>query len=134
VFEKEIAQDVTAYQHSGKYGGSFVIIATAKPGVELDSIKEEILKEIKKAESEGISNKELLRSKNGIKSGFIHSLQNIDSLANQLNYYNFYLNEPNSFAFDLKRYEETDSDLIKEAAKEYLTKPYVELRILPKEK
>ena len=131
VFEKEYVQDVTAYQHSGKYGGIFLIIATAKPGIELDKIKGEIFKELKNIEEKGVSDKELIRSKNGIKSGFIHSLQNIDSLANQLNYYSFYLNEANSFNYDLKRYEETDSLLIKEAVKFFLTKPYVELRISP---
>lgn len=131
VFEKEYAQDVTAYQHSGKYGGIFLIIATAKPGIDLDLIEDEIFKELKNIETNGVSDKELKRSKNGIKSGFIHSLQNIDSLANQLNYYSFYLNEPNSFNFDLKRYEETDSSFIKGAVKLFLTKPYVELRISP---
>lgn len=131
VFEKELAQDVTAYQNSGKYGGSFIIIATAKPGVELETLKVEIFKELKNVESKGASDKELLKSKNGIKSGFIHSLQNIDSLANQLNYYSFYLDEPNSFTYDLKRYEDTISALITEAVKKYLTKPYVELRIMP---
>jgi zinc protease len=131
VFEKELAQDVSAYQHSGKYGGSFMIAATAKPGVELEILKEEILNELKNIESQSVTDEELLRSKNGIKSGFIHSLQNIDSLANQLNYYSFYLNEPNSFAFDLKRYEEINPSFIQEAAKKYLTKPFVELRILP---
>lgn len=131
VFDTELAQDVTAYQHSGKYGGIFIIIATAKPGVDLNKIKEEIFEEIKNVEMKSITGKELTKSKNGIKSAFINSLQNIDSLADQLNYYNFYLNEPNSFAFDLKRYEETDSSLIKEAVKLYLSKPFVELRIMP---
>ncbi|OGU72816.1 MAG: peptidase [Ignavibacteria bacterium RBG_16_34_14] len=131
VFEKELAQDVSAFQHSGKYGGNFMIIATAKPGIDLDILKNEIFNELKNIEINSVTDKELLRSKNGIKSGFIHSLQNIDSLANQLNYYSFYLNEPNSFTYDLKRYEDTDPSLIKEAVKKYLTKPFVELRILP---
>jgi len=131
VFEKEFAQDVTAYQNSGKYGGSFIIVATAKPGIALDKIKDEIFRELKNVEANGMTEKELTRSKNGIKSGFIHSLQSIDSLANQLNYYSFYLDEPNSFNFDLKRYEEIDSFLIKEAVKLYFTKPFVELRIVP---
>jgi zinc protease len=100
----------------------------------LDIIKDEIFNELKNIETNSVTEKELLRSKNGIKSGFIHSLQNIDSLANQLNYYSFYLNEPNSFTYDLKRYEDTDSSLIKEAVKKYLTKPFVELRILPEKK
>jgi zinc protease len=134
VFDKELAQDVTAYQHSGKFGGTFIIIATAKQGIDLNIIKDEILNELKYVESNGVTEKELLRSKNGIKSGFVHSLQNIDSLANQLNYYSFYLNEPNSFTFDLKRYEDISSSHIKDALKIYLTKPFVELKILPEKK
>src|SRR5690606_41329952 len=78
VFEKEIAQDVTDYQHSGKFGGNFFIIATARPGADLNIIKDEILKELNDIENNGVEERELLRSKNGIKSGFIHSLQNID--------------------------------------------------------
>jgi zinc protease len=131
VFEKELAQDVSAYQHSGKYGGNFMIVATAKPGIDLDILKDEIFNELKKIETASVTDKELRRSKNGIKSGFIHSLQNIDSLANQLNYYYFYLNEPNSFTYDLKRYEDTDPAIIKEAINKYLTKHYIELKILP---
>ncbi|BDQ02560.1 pitrilysin family protein [Ignavibacterium sp.] len=34
VFDEQIAQDVSAFQFSGKYGGMFMIISTAKPGVE----------------------------------------------------------------------------------------------------
>ena len=130
-FDKELVQDVSSYQHSGKYGGIFIIIATAKPGTKLSEIKEEIFKEIKNITVNSVTEKELTKSKNGIKSGFIHSLQNIDSLANQLNYYNFYLNEPNSFTYDLRRYEEITPSLIKESAGLYLTKPFVELRIVP---
>lgn len=133
-FDNELVQDITAYQHSGKYGGIFIIIATAKPGAKLDKIKGEIFKEIKNIEAKGVNDKELIKSKNGIKSAFINSLQNIDSLANQLNYYNFYLNEPNSFTYDLKRYEEVSSLLIKTATELYLTKPFVELRIVPEKK
>ncbi len=131
VFEKEVAQDVSAFQFSGRLGGFFTITATAKPGVKLDSLKSEILKELKAIKNDGVSEKELLKSKNGIKSNFIYSLQNLDSLADQINSYNFFLKEPNSFNFDLKRYEEVDNDKIKSATK-YFSVPYVELQIIPK--
>ncbi len=131
VFEKEIAQDVSAYQFSGRLGGFFTITATAKPGVKLDLLKSEIIKELESIKNDGVTEKELLKSKNGIKSNFIYSLQNLDSLADQINSYNFFLNEPNAFNFDLKRYEEVDNEKVKSALK-YFSKPYVELRIIPK--
>lgn len=131
VYEKEAAQDVTAFQFSGRLGGFFTITATARPGVKLDTLKSEIMNELNDIRNKGVSEKELHKSKNGIKSNFIYSLQNLDSLADQINSYNFFLNEPNSFNFDLKRYEEVDNEKIKGAA-EYFLKPYVELQIVPK--
>jgi len=132
VFEKEIAQDVSAFQFSGKYGGHFTIVATAKPGKLLDEIKSEIFKEISHLIKNGIKPSELQRSKYGIKSNFVFSLQNLDTIADHLNLYNFYLNEPNSFAFDLKRYESVEQEEIINAATNYLKDTLVELRIIPK--
>ena len=132
VFEKELAQDVSAYQFSGKYGGHFMIVLTAKPGVNLDVLKSEVFTEIESTIKNGILPKEIQRSKNGIRSNFIYSLQNVDSLADHLNHYNFYLNEPNSFNFDLNRYTEVDEMMIRKAAEKYLTKPLVELKFIPK--
>ncbi len=131
VFEKEIAHEVTAYQFSGKLAGSFIIIATAKPDVKLSELKEKILSELDNIVKSGVTEKELQRSKNGIKSGFIYSMQNIDSMADQLNSYNFYLNEPASFNLDLKRYNNVNSGNIKNVIEKYLTKPYVELHVIP---
>jgi zinc protease len=131
VFEKEIAQDISVFQYSGKLTGSFIIIATAKPGFNLDKLKEEIFNELENIKTSGVTEKELIKSKNGIKSSFIYSMQNIDSIADQLNSYNYFVNEPNYFVKDLQRYDNIDSGLISSSIEKYLTKPYVELRILP---
>lgn len=134
VFENELAQDISAFQYSGKLGGSFMIIATAKPGKNLNEIKEKVLKELENIISgRNITNEELTKSKNGIKSNFIYSLQNIDSIADQLNSYNFYKNEPNYFSQDLERYNDVTAVQIKDCAEKYLMNPFVELRIIPKE-
>jgi zinc protease len=131
VYEKEIAQDISAYQYSGKYAGHFMIIATAKPNVELSILKEEIFKELDNIAANGVTQKEITRSKNGIKSSFIYSMQNIESLADQLNFYNYFLGEPNSFNFDLSRYEKTTEDNVKECLNKYFKKSHVELHISP---
>ena len=78
-----------------------------------------------------LTEKELTRSKNVIKSSFIYSMQNSDALADQLNHYNFYLGEPNSFNSDLQRYEDVTVDSLKLVTEKYLTKPYIELQIKP---
>ena len=131
VYDKEIAHDVSAYQHSGKYAGHFFIIATAKPGIALSLLKDEIFKELDNIAEHGVTPKEIFRSKNGIKSSFIYSMQRVESLADQLNFYNFYLGEPNSFQYDLSRYENTTEEMIKECVNKYFKKSHIELLISP---
>ncbi len=134
VFELEIAQDIYAMQFSGKYAGHFMIVATAKAGKSLDEINKVINEEIDLIVNDGISNSELQKSKNGIKSSFIYSLQNLDTLADHLNLYNFYFGIPNSFMLDLERYNSVTEKNVEHAAAKYLKANCVELRIIPKGK
>ncbi len=134
VYELQIAQDVNSMQFSGKYGGHFMIVATAKPGKSLDEIKKIILEEISILIDENISEQELVRSKNVIKSNFIYSLQNIDTVADLLNLYNFYLAEPNSFNYDLNRYNECDNIKLQQVAQKYLKRNHLDFRIVPEKK
>lgn len=134
VFELEIAQDVYAMQFSGKYAGHFLIVATAKPGKSLEQINNVINEEIEAIINKGISDRELQKSKNGIKSNFIYSLQNLDMLADHLNLYNFYFGKPNSFMFDLERYNSVNEKAVEKAASKYLKSNRVDLRIVPKGK
>jgi len=132
VFDKQIAQEVSTFQYSAKLSGSFIIIATAKPGVELHTLREEICFEVNKLINEGITGNELTRSKTGIKSSFLYSLQNLDTLTDQINNYNCNLNEPDSFAYDINRYADVKIEDVVKVAKDYLDKPLVELNVIPK--
>ncbi|MEN8192471.1 MAG: pitrilysin family protein [Bacteroidota bacterium] len=133
VFEKQIAQDIIGFQYSGNLTGMFIIVATAKPGVELKILKTEIFDELHKIRTDSITNSELERSKNSVTSSFIYSLQNLSSLVNQINEYNTYLDEPNSFVNDLERMTCLNKDQIQSMIEKYLSKPHVELHIIPKE-
>jgi zinc protease len=132
VFDLQIAQDVSAFQYSGKFGGQFMIVSTARPGFNLDQIKNIILEEVSKISNEQVSDKELEKSKNGIKAQFVYAMQNLDTIADYLNHYKYHLDEPNSFEYDLNRYNTVDKTALQKAVNNYLTKPYVELRITPK--
>jgi zinc protease len=118
-------------QFSGKYGGHFLIVATVKPDKSIDEIKKIIFDEISEIDRHGTTSQELVRSKNVIKSNFIYSLQNIDTITDLLNLYNFYLDEPNSFNFDLERYNNCTEDKIREVTQRYFKKNYIDLRIVP---
>ncbi|RJQ57660.1 MAG: insulinase family protein [Stygiobacter sp.] len=134
VFEKQIAQDVSSFQYSARLAGSFIVSSTAKPGVELDTIKEVIFERIHDLIQNGINEEELLRSKNSVISSFVYSLQKLDTITDQMNHYNFYLGEPNSFSSDLARYESVTAEEVISTAKKYLLNPFVELHIIPNTK
>lgn len=134
VFDLQIAQDVNAFQYSGKFGGHFMVISTIQPGVEINRIKQIILDELNNLIENGVSENELEKSKNGIKANFIYSMQNLDTVADYLNHYNYYLNNPNSFEYDLSRFNEVNNQKIIQTAKKYLTKHHIDLRITPKDK
>ena len=80
-----------------------------------------------------LSEEELERSKNAVTSSFIYSLQNLSVLTNQLNEYNTYLQEPNSFVFDLERMTSLGVEEVQANLKNYLSNNFVELQIVPKE-
>ena len=96
-------------------------------------MKKIILEEVNTIATADVSDKELEKSKNGIKAQFVFAMQNLDTVADYLNHYNYHLNEPNSFERDLERYNEVNKISLKSAVQNYLTKPFVELRITPKE-
>ncbi|RJP74409.1 MAG: insulinase family protein [Ignavibacteriales bacterium] len=133
VVEEQIAQQVSVFQHSGKYGGTFIIIATSKPGISLEKLKAEIFHQINDVIQNGIEQKELTRIKNGIKSSFIYSMQNLDNVLDRLNEYNFYLGEPDSFEYDLNRFKNVSAEDVKNAAS-YLQNNFVELHVMPNDK
>lgn len=134
VFDEEISQDVSSYNFSGKFGGMFLIVSTAKPSVSTDTIREVILDELQKIISSGVTEKEMTKTKNGLKAGFIYSLQNLDNIADRMNLYNFFLNEPNAFNFDFMRYNKVNETDLKNVCEKYLSKPYIEVKVLSKNK
>ena len=132
VFDKQIVQDISAFQYSAALQGSFFITATIKPDRDPEEVKKEIFITLEEVIAQGITDEELSRSVNAYKSSFIFSLQNVEVMADHINNYNCHLNEPNSFVYDLKRYEDVTITDVQNSAKKYLTKNFIELQIVPR--
>ncbi len=132
LFDKQIAQDVNSFQYSARLNGSFIISSTPKPGIELHTIREEIFKQIQGVVENGVTEEELKRSVNSFKSSYIYSLQNLNNLVDQINNYTCHLDEPNSFLYDIGRYEAVTTEDVVNAAEKYLNTNFVELNIIPK--
>ena len=123
VYEKQIAQDVSAYQYSMEIAGSFHIVATAKPGVSLDVLKNEIDAELQKVLNKPPSKEELTIAKNDWEAGYIRRLQSVGGFggkADQLNRYNIFTGNPDYFKQDMQRYYSVTPEAVRNIAREYI--------------
>jgi len=135
VYEKQIAQEIYAYQYSHEISGSFHIVATAKPGISLDRLQQEIDAELQKIINQPPTQEELKSAINNYESNYIRRLQAVGGFggkADMLNQYNTYTGNPDYFKEDLNRYLSLNPIKIQNVAKKYidLTKRVI-LSVIP---
>jgi zinc protease len=107
VYDTQIAQDVSAFQRSGALGGSFLIVATARPGHNIDEIQKAIDEEIDRLRREPPDAREVQRVINQVEASFYRRMERVGGFggkADQLNAYYFAGGGPDYFAEDLARY------------------------------
>ncbi len=123
VYEKQIAQDVNAYQYSMEISGAFHIAATAKPGVSLERLQHEIDAELHKIAGQAPSKAEVESAVNEWEAGTIRRLQSIGGFggkADLLNQYNTMAGRPDYLKEDMKRYFSITPKSVQAAAKKYI--------------
>jgi zinc protease len=134
VREKQVAQDVSAYQYSQEIGGMFGIMATARPGKELAEIESLIQAELKKIQDEPPTQTEIDRAIAGFETGVVSSLEGISGFggrADQLNKYNTMTGDPGYLAKDFARYRKVKPADVQRAAKKYLAANTVTVEVTP---
>ncbi|MGH8005313.1 MAG: M16 family metallopeptidase, partial [Limisphaerales bacterium] len=123
VYDKQIAQDVSAFQASRQMGSEFRIMVTAKPGISAEEIERAVDSELANIRSKGVSSQEFSQAQNNWEAIFVRQLQNVGGFggrADLLNQYNFFLGDPDKLHWDINRYLGTTSAAVKEAAQNYL--------------
>ncbi|MEZ5358509.1 MAG: pitrilysin family protein [Candidatus Zixiibacteriota bacterium] len=123
VYEKQIAQDVTAYQRSHEISSVFYIVVTAKPGVSIDNVEKAVDEELKKLLTDGITEQELSNAKIAREAGQVRAMQSIGGFggrADLLNGYNTYLGDPGKVQWDLDRWLNASTDDVMYYARKYL--------------
>ncbi|HJQ67327.1 MAG TPA: pitrilysin family protein [Blastocatellia bacterium] len=125
VYEKQIAQDVSAQQSSLILGSVFYIQATAKPGVKPEDLEKAIDEEINAMRAEGPTPVELERAQNTVESEIVRGLETLGGfggIADRLNQYNHYLGDPSYLAKDLDRFRKASTASLKKVAADKLAK------------
>jgi zinc protease len=120
VYEMEIADDVSAFQRSGKLNSDFVVTATARSGYTLEELETVVLEEIERLRTEPPTPAELDRVRNQYEMAFLEQIERVDRKADQLNEYLFYVGDPGHFAEDLARFRTLTPAALRGAAARYL--------------
>jgi zinc protease len=103
VYEKQIAQNVQAYQQSLLLGSQFQIDATARPGHSAEELEKAINDELELLRTKPVEQREIDQARNTIETQTIGRLENLNGVANMLNEYNHYLKTPDYLQKDIER-------------------------------
>jgi zinc protease len=106
VYDKQIAQNVSAVQQSLILGSIFQIEATARPGHTVQELEAAINEELTALAARPPDVAEVERARNTIETSIVGGLESVGSVANRLNSYNHYLGTPDYLHQDVQRYRE----------------------------
>jgi len=119
VFEKELAQSVSAYQQSLGAQSVFVISAMARPGVTAETLQKEIDAVLEEVRTQGVTEDEVQRVRNRLQTSALSGLQRVGGFggkADTLQEYNHFLGDPGRLAWDMARYNAVTPEMVQQAA------------------
>jgi zinc protease len=126
VYEKQIAQTVSATQQSLILGSVFQIEATARPGHTVEELEKAIDEELAAFRSKPAEATEIERARNRIETSIIGGLEvlgGFGGVADRLNSYNHYLGTPDYLEKDVQRYRGVTPASMQAFAKDQLSQP-----------
>jgi zinc protease len=107
VYEKQIAQNVSAQQYSLVLGSSFQIEVTARPGHTAEELEKAVNDELEVFRASAPEAAEIERARNTIETRIIERLETLGGfggVADRLNMYNHFLGTPDYLEKDIQRY------------------------------
>jgi zinc protease len=117
VYERQIAQDIGASVGPYESAGTFMLVATARPGVAVEELEEALLATVARAASTPPDPADLERARNRMLTDYYSALQKMDSLADLFSQFTTYFDDPAGVSGEAGRYLEiTPQDLMDYAA------------------
>jgi zinc protease len=132
VFNKELVQQVSAFNSTNEIAGLFQITATARPGKSLDEVEKEIVAELERIKQQPPTADEMTRALNSIESQSIFGLQTTLGKAGQMATFAGYLGRANWFQQNIDRYRKVTPADVSRVAKTYLTNNRLVMSYVPR--
>ncbi len=134
VYEKQIAQDVFAFQQSMMLTSVFMIQATARPGHTLEELEAAIDAELATFQQGGPEPAEVELARNTAETQRVRGLERLGGfggVADQLNDYNHFVGDPGFLRRDLERYAKVTPAAVKTFAQTLTKNARVVVLALP---
>ena len=123
VYEKQIAQNVSAQQYSLILGSMFQIQATARPGHTAEELERAIEEELAAMQAQAPAPREVEMARNTLETAIIGGLERLGGfggVADRLNMYNHYLGTPDYLEKDIQRYRAVTPASVQAFTREHL--------------
>jgi len=120
VYDKQLAQSVSASQQSTQFSSLFTITVTLRTGADLEQVTKLVMDEVSRLAKESVTDKELQRFVVDTESNVIWGLERLNARADALQNYNHFLGDPGKLTYDLDRYRKTTPDKIRAAFAKYI--------------
>jgi len=131
VFERPLATNVSAFNSSKRFDGDIQVVATARPGVALDTLQALIDGELRRLAAQPPTSREVEQAKNAIEAQFLRDLEFVSAKADRLNAYYHATGTPDYFQRDLDRYRAVTSGDVQRVVRQYLLSGRVTLSVVP---
>src|SRR5262249_6609177 len=132
VYDKPIAQEVSATQNSNDLGSYFTVEAIARPGVSLEKLEEAIDAELARVRDKRVSQEEFDRAKNQLETAFVARLHSTAGRPSMLNMYEATRGDPGYAERDLQRYRSATAEAVQRYAQATLDpNARVIIRVVP---
>ena len=121
VREREIATDATAFTLDLAKGSDLLIVdATARPGVTVEALERETIREIDAVRADGVTVDEVERAVALIETAFVSSLESAGERADRLSMFATYLGDPSLADVQTERYRTVTADQVSDFARRAL--------------
>jgi zinc protease len=121
VYERQIAQDVAAWISPFEAVATFMIVATARPGVAIETLEQAILEHVERAASAPPEPADFERSRNRMLTELYSGLQKLDNRADLFSQFTTYFDDPAGVAAEADRYLEVEPRELSDYASRWMT-------------
>ncbi|MDX1383382.1 MAG: pitrilysin family protein [Thermoanaerobaculia bacterium] len=120
VHEAELAQSVSCYALPTESGSSFHVVATARPGVEPDTLEAAVDRHLADIAEGGLDEPDLERARNRTLTSYFAELQTLDRRADLLSMFTTFFDRPEGVATEVDRYRDLSCDVLSAFAAAHL--------------